>query len=298
MFDAIVIGGGPAGLSAALWLGRYRRSTLLVDAGEPRNRWAQTGHGLFPSDGFDPIGTLEEGRHALGRYTSVEIRDARVSEVYREDGAFVVRVDDKDVASRSIVLATGVLDRFPEVANLEVHYGASVFTCPACDGFEARGTDSLVIGWSEEITAFALSLLNWARTVTIVTEDHRFEANAAQRRQLSDAGITIIEDDAIEFTGRRGALEGAVLRRTGLLPCQTAFFSIDTLPVNGFARSLGCQLREDGCIVTDADGMTSVEGVYAAGDVTPGPDLVLTAAAEGTVAGIACAKAIGRTKHD
>jgi thioredoxin reductase len=292
-YDALVVGGGPAGLSAALWLGRYRRRTILVDAGEPRNRFVERGHGYFPHDDFDPNALLAQGRDALARYPSVELRTGRVSDVERTDDGFAALVDDDTVTARAVVLATGVVDVFPDIANLELHYGTSVFTCPACDGWETRGTDAVVIGWSEDIVGFALTLLNWARTVTIVTEAHHLDADVRQRDRLRARGISVLEDDAIEFVGERGDLRGIVLRTRGFLPCQSAFFSIDTHPANAFAKKLGCEISEEGCVTTDWDEQTSVPFVYAAGDITPGPQLVQIAAAEGAAAGIACAKALG-----
>lgn len=292
-YDALVVGGGPAGLSAALWLGRYRRRTIIVDAGEPRNRFIETGHGYFPDDDFDPNALLKQGRDALARYPSVEQRTGRVSDIERTDDGFTALVDHDSVTARAVVLATGVVDVFPEIANLTRHYGADVFTCPACDGWEARGTDSVVIGWSEDIVGFALTLLNWARSVTVVTEEHHLDADLHQQDRLRSRGIRVFEDDATEFVGERGDLRGVALRKRGFVPCQSAFFSIDTRPVNAIAKALGCEISEDGCITTDTDERTSVPFVYAAGDITPGPQLVQIAAAEGAAAGIACAKALG-----
>src|SRR5688500_18305818 len=145
--DAIVIGGGPAGLSAALWLGRYRRRAVVVDAGQQRNRWVESSHGYLGLDGISPIELLERARKDLGRYPSVVVRDGfvRAAEGSRDD--FVVDVDGEQVACRRIVLAIGTKDRFPEIANLFEHYGASVFTCPSCDGYEAQNKRVVVIGW-------------------------------------------------------------------------------------------------------------------------------------------------------
>lgn len=293
-YDALVVGGGPAGLSAALWLGRYRRRTIVVDAGEPRNRFTDRGHGYFPHDDFEPDVLLEQGREALTRYPSVEFRAGRVADATRsDDDTFTALVEHDTIAARAVVLATGVVDVFPEIANLERHYGADVFTCPACDGWEALDTDAVVIGWSEDIVGFALSLLHWARSVTIVTEARQLNADDHQRDRLRARGIMVIEDDALAFVGERGDLRGISLRERGLVGCQSAFFSIDTRPASVLARALGCDVTDEDCVTTDRDAATSVPFVYAAGDMTPGPQLVQIAAAEGAMAGIACAKALG-----
>jgi thioredoxin reductase len=185
-----------------------------------------------------------------------------------------------------------VEDRFPEVENFFEHYGASVFHCPTCDGYEARDCAVVVFGWSRQVTGFALTLLGWASTVSVVTDGRRFEGDAAERLALEANGVAVLEDDAVELVGGRGHLEGVRLARGGQVPCQLAFFSIAHVPRTELALDLGCRLTEEGCVEVDAEGATSVSGVYAAGDLTPGLQLVQVAAAKGTVAGVSCAQSL------
>ena len=294
LYDAVVIGGGAAGLAAATWIARYRRSVALLDGGEPRNRWVDLTHGYLGEDPVQPGDLLERARQQLKRYSEADLRAGQATNVRRrEDGAFTVSTDDGlQLHARRLVLAMGVSDQFPEVERFFEHYGASVFHCPTCDGYEARDARVVAFGWSEDVTGFALTLLGWARTVTIVTDGRAFEGDDDCRRQLAEAGIAVLEDDAVELLGERGGLEGVRLRDAGIVPCELAFFSIAHHPRSALAEQLGCRLTKEGCIEVDADAATSVPGVYAAGDITPGLQIVQVAAAKGAVAGVACARSL------
>ena len=292
-YDAVVVGGGPAGLSAALWLARYRKQVLVVDSGEQRNRWVDQAHGYLGSDPVEPGDLLGRARSQLEAYAEVTLRDGRARRARRDgDGTFRVDVDGEEVSARRIVLALGVKDRFPEVGRFFDHYGASVFHCPTCDGYEARDCAVAVFGWSQEVTGFALTLLGWAARVTVVTDGRRFEGDARHRLELEANGVAVLEEEAVELVGERGRLEGVRFASGQRLDCELAFFSIAHAPRTELAEELGCALTEEGCIEVDAEGATSVEGVYAAGDVTPGLQLVQVAAAKGTVAGVGCAQSL------
>jgi thioredoxin reductase len=294
-YDAVVVGGGPAGLAAATWVARYRRTVALLDGGEPRNRWVDLAHGYLGDDPVNPATLAERAREQLLRYPEAEHCVGEASEVGRDrDGLFQVVTEGGGpvLRARRLVLATGVRDRFPEVDRFFEHYGASVFHCPTCDGYEAREADVVVFGWSEDVTGFALTLLGWARSVTVVTDGRTFEGDAGCRRRLADAGVAVLEDDATELLGPRGGLEGVTLRDAGVLPCGMAFFSIAHEPRTRLAEQLGCRLTDEGCIDVDHDAATSVPGVYAAWDVTPGLQLVQVAAAKGATAGVSCAQSL------
>lgn len=292
-YDAVVVGGGPAGFSAATWLARYRARVLLLDGGEQRNRWVDRSHGYLGDDPVTPRDLLARAGRQLAAYPEVERRDAQVRECARRpDAMFAVEVDDGPVVAARLVLATGVEDVFPEVGGFFEHYGASVFHCPTCDGYETQGRDVVALGWSAEITGFALSLLGWAASVTVVTDGRRFQGDDGQRAELARSGVAVLEDDATELLGTRGDLRAVELRHLGQVPCQVAFFSIAHHPRTALARQLGCALTPEGCIEVDDEAATSVPGVYAAGDVTPGLHLVQVAAAKGTVAGVACARSL------
>jgi thioredoxin reductase len=289
--DAVVVGGGPAGLAAALWLGRYRRSVVVVDSQDYRSAAVEHSHGYLGRDPQTPVQLLARGREELLAYPTASVQPSAVTAVRRrDDGLFDVSLSDGSLLAHRVVLATGVKDVFPDVTGFDEHYGASVFHCPACDGYEARDRDVVAIGWDAHLVGFASTLLNWARSVTVVTDGHRFEGDQACRQALVDNGIELIERDAVEFVGSRHALESVLLRDGRCLPASLVFFSLAHLPQVALATSLGCTLDDDGYVVVDRQGRTSVDGVYAAGDITPGLQLVQVAAASGAVAGVGAAQ--------
>jgi thioredoxin reductase len=295
-YDAIVVGGGPAGLTAATWLARYRRSVLLVDAGEQRNRWVDASHGYFSRDPAAPSVLLEEARAQLAAYPYARSVSGRVSAVRRSGSEFVVAVGPVEERALRLVLATGVEDAFPEVDGFFDHYGASVFHCPSCDGYEARGRNVVVLGWTEYVAAFAVTLLDWAASVVIVTDGRRFPGDDEQRATLAAFDVRVVEDVALRFLGERGSLDGLELRTLGCVPCELAFFSVAHRPRNALAASLGVAVSDEGCVLVDEEGATNVPGVFAAGDLTPGMQLIQVAAAKGAVAGITAAQSLRGTR--
>ena len=266
---------------------------LVLDSGEHRNRWVEQAHGYLGLDPVDPAALRADARRQLLAYPDVELREVRAERAARlDDGSFGVDAGGERLETRRVVLATGVVDRFPEVGNFLEHYGASAFHCPTCDGFEARGRRVVALGWSEAMASFALRLHGWASTVVLVTDGRRFEGDDEHRSLLSGLGVDILEDDAVELLGRRGALEGVRLASGRIVGCELLFFNIAHEQASGLADQLGCRKGDDDCVLVDPDGQTTVRGVYAAGDLTPGVQLMAVAAAEGTVAGVACAQSI------
>ncbi|HVF20771.1 MAG TPA: NAD(P)/FAD-dependent oxidoreductase, partial [Mycobacteriales bacterium] len=235
---------------------------------------------------------LAKAREELLAFDDVEVGEGTVTSARRIDNGFEVVVDGDAVTACRLVLACGVTDELPNVAGVEEHFGAGVFTCPSCDGFEARGCDVVVLGWNAGLADFSLHLFEWARSVTIVTDGRRFEGDERHLDALHPVGIDVVEEVAVRFVGERGDLQGVELAGGRLIPCQVAFFSIGVHPKSGLAVELGCALDADGYVVVDADCETSVRGVYAAGDLTPGVHRVQVAAAEGAVAGVKCAHSL------
>ncbi|MFN2607067.1 MAG: NAD(P)/FAD-dependent oxidoreductase [Acidimicrobiales bacterium] len=289
--DAVVVGGGPAGLAAATWLARYRRGVVVLDGGPPRS-WATTlTHGYLGSDPVPPGELLDRARSDLDAYPSASRRPVRATAV-RQDGPgrFTVATDDgAQLTTRRLVLATGVEDELPPVQGIEEHYGASAFHCPTCDGYEARDRRVVVLGWGAQVAGLALELMDWAAEVTMVTGGRRFEGDERHRRALARHGVPLVEHEAAELVGPRGDLQAVCLADGRELACDLVFFSVAHHPRTDLAVSLGCRLTDEGCLEADAEGRTSVDGVYGAGDITPGMQLVAVAVAKGTMAGVACA---------
>ncbi len=262
-----------------------------MDAGERRNRWVEQTHGYLGLDPVEPRVLTDRAMEALLRYPTAEVVSGHAHAAARnDDGTFTLEVDDgSQLVGRRLVLATGVEDQFPEVEGFFDHYGESVFHCPTCDGYEARDCHVVVFGWSEHVAGFALTLLDWAADVTVVTDGSRFEGDDACRAGLDRHGVAVLEDDAVALHGRRGDLRGVELHSGSTIPCELAFFSISHRPRIDLAAMLGCELTSEHCIVVADKGQPTVGGVYAAGDVTPGLQLVQVGAAEGAVAGVNCA---------
>ncbi len=287
----IVVGGGPAGLAAATWLSRYRRSVAVLDGGPPRSGPTEATHGYLGSDPVSPRELLERARADLAAYPTATRRECRATAA-RTDGPcrFVVSTDDgADLLARRVVLATGVTDELPPVAGITDHFGADAFHCPTCDGYEARDRRVVVLGWGAQVAGVALELLDWAREVTIVTAGQRFEGDDRHRQALRRHGVALLEEAATELVGPRGGLEGVCLDGGRQVTCDLVFFSVAHHPQTDLASQLGCELTGEGCLKVDDEGRTSVDGVYGAGDVTPGIQLVQVAAAKGTLAGVTCA---------
>jgi thioredoxin reductase len=152
----------------------------------------------------------------------------------------------------------------------------------------------VVLGWSEHIAGFALELLDWAGSVTVVTDGRRFEGDDDRREALDRNGVALLEDEAVELVGRRGELRSVRLRGGREVPCSLAFFSIGHSPRTELADALGCERSEDGYVLVDEHGETSTPGVFAAGDLIPGFQLIQVATAKGTTAGVGCALALRR----
>ncbi len=285
--DVVVVGGGPSGLAAASWLGRYRRSVVVLDSTEYRSGMVQRSHGYLGRDPQKPLDLIRAGREEVLAYPTVQIRERRASSlVRREDGLFEV---DDDLLAHRLVLACGVQDAYPAVEGFDEHYGASVFHCPSCDGYEARDRHVVALGWDPHLVGFAETIKNWAASVTVVTNGISFQGDDSCRTELATHEIDLLERNAIRFLGTRGNLTGVELEGGEVLEAEMVLFSIKHHPRVELATSLGCELDDEGYVAVNSKGLTSVSGVYAAGDVTPGLQLVSVAAGSGVLAGVACA---------
>ncbi len=291
-YDAVVVGGGPAGLAAATWLARFRKRTLVLDSCEYRNRWVEKAHGYLGIDPVNPGELLERARRDLMNYPAAELVCAGVESIEGGAGTFVVTTPEQSYRARRIVLATGTSDVFPDIPGFFEHYGSEVFHCPVCDGYEAKGKKVAVLGWNEQVRGFALELLTWARSVTVVAQGERLKGDDKVKADLARHGVVVCDEDAAELFGERGALAGVRLETGEILDCDYLFFSLPERPVNRLAGQLGCETDEDGHVTIDKDGRTSVDGVFAAGDLTPGEQLLQLAAAEGVLAAIACVESL------
>jgi thioredoxin reductase len=282
--DALVVGGGPAGLSAALWLARHRFTTLVADRGEPRNRWVSSSFGYLGFDNESPHALLLAGRAELGRYDEVEVAEVGVRSLHRTGDRFDAELDDRRVRAAAVVVATGVVDDVPPLAGLREHYGKDVFVCPLCDGYEIRDRKVAVLGASGTAGAFANELLRWATEVTVVplgTEVAADDIEPPVRSVTAPARAIVDGADGIR---------GIELDDGEQVECDAVFLRSRVTGVSDLATHLGCELTDEGLVRVDEHGRTCIDMLYAAGDCTPGPQIVQLAAAEGAVAGLHCAQ--------
>lgn len=292
LYDVCIIGGGPAGLAAATWLGRFRRSVVLVDSQEYRNRWTERAHGYLGMDPMDPADFRRRAQKDLAQYERITLARDRVTAVETSSGQFCSTGEREQYLSKRLILATGVVDAFPRIEGFEEHYGADVFHCPLCDGYESRGKHVVVLGYSDESARFARALLNWAASVTLVARERAGNDQAGLSDADRDPAVDIVWARPVAFEGSRHGLKGIRLDSGRFLDCEVAFFSTGNYPKSKLADELGCRFTEENCIEVDNEALTNVKGLYAAGDLTPGPQLIQVAAAKGAIAGSACAESL------
>lgn len=292
--DVLIGGGGPAGLSAALVLGRCHRQVLLCDDNKQRNRVSNAIHGLLGREGLSPSTFLEEAREELTSYKSVSFLRTRVTDIRpAEDGFVFDCADGTDGFASKILLATGIVDELPEIAGVEPLYGVSVHHCLYCDGFEYAGKSVAALGKGDKGVDLAVVMKHWIADVVACSDGTEVSADAA--RKLKRHGIPLRSEPVVALEGANGMLtkikfnSGPELERAGL------FFSTACHQASDLSQRLGCKRDEKGGVVMNpATEETSVPGVYVAGDVSRDVLLVSIAIAEGAKAAVAINKAFLR----
>jgi thioredoxin reductase (NADPH) len=285
-YDIAIVGGGPGGLSAAIWSARYLHSVALVDSGDPRN-WETRGiNGFLGHEGIRPPELRERGRQQC-RELAVNLVDAVVLRAEkRDDEDFELSLEGGGrVVSRRLLLAIGIRDVWPDIPGLDHAYGANAHVCPDCDGFSATGKKVVVIGHGRRAVGMALNLTTWTRDIIICTNGREPEMDEPEyRRKLDALNIPVlVEPRQIHCLMLEGGMQ---------LDCDKVFFTIGQYPADDLGVQLGCERDDEGHVVIDGHGHTSVGNVWAAGDITPGPQLAITAAAEGATAALAMHKSL------
>lgn len=291
-YDAIIIGGGPAGLTCAIFLARYRRPVLLLDDGRPRNAPTRGIHGFLGQHGIEPGELLERGR-AEARESGAKIIDVRATKIEQNADVFEVTTERGVFCARRVVLAYGVRDTLPGIPQIESYYGITVHHCPDCDGFECSDQRIGVIGWGRKVVALALKLLQWSNDVVVFTHGHAREWDEEEHSKLLAEQIDVVDHRIMALDGENGVVKGVVLDSGERVPVQRLFFNIRVERSCDLAESLGCQVDpEKPNVVVDEHGKTTVEGVWAVGDLVEGSQLAITAAADGAIAAIAINKSL------
>jgi thioredoxin reductase len=289
VLDVVVIGGGPAGLSAALLLGRCRRRVVVCDAGRPRNEAADALHGYLTRDGVPPLELVRLGREELRPY-GVELRQVLVTDVVQGADRFDVHLDTGErLAARTVLFATGVRDHLPDIPGLAECYGISVHHCPYCDGWEVRDRMLAVIGQGAGAASLALSLKTWSDRVVLCTNG-RPRISRNHQSQLAAHGIAVVGGRIARVEHRNGRVRALVMDRGEPAACEAVFFATGQRQQSDLPKRLGCDVTRRGTVKTDGLGQTCVPGLYVVGDASRDVQFVIVAAAEGAKAAVAINK--------
>ena len=292
MYDVIVVGGGPAGLAAGLWLARYRRKVRVFDAEDPRNAETWAVHGYLGIQDPPPA-ELRKVARLQAIDAGAEYEPVVVTEITGEQDDFTVTVEDgRTFGARRILIATGLRDIIPEIPNFHDFYGTSIWHCPDCDGPGIVDKKVGVIGWGRSIAAYCMYMLTWTEKLTILTHGHPPDLEEPARAALERWSIPVREDVIECLEGEGGQIERVVYHGGETEEFDALFFHIASGPGSSIPAALGCEADLDGILEVDKEHQTTVPGVYAAGDIIPGSRLALRAAAEGTRAAVGIHKSL------
>jgi thioredoxin reductase len=284
----IIVGAGPAGLSAALMLGRCRRSVLVFDNHRPRNGPSKALHGYLTRDGTPPSEFLAMARLELNRYETVELRDGDVSTAEcRSDGGYGVTLSTgESFFARKLLLATGVVDNLPDIPGFRDLYGRSVFHCPYCDGYELRDQPLAIYGNAARGSGLALEMTAWSRDLVLCT-DGPAGLDEKERDKLQRNGIMVQEQRVDRLEGADGILSAVIFDDGTRLPRRALFFTTGQFQRSDLLERLGCEFNEKGTVRTGKYETTHLPGLFVCGDASRAVQWVIVAASEGAEAAFA-----------
>ena len=292
LYDCIVIGAGPAGLSASLFLARYLRRTLTFHHNSPRNEYAHGVHGFLGHHGIRPGELLTRGRDEVTSHGGLIIEACVTAvEAVSPEHFRVVAGDDeteqKVFDARRLVLATGLRDLTPDCPGFREFYGSSVHHCPDCDGYEVKNKRVAVLSHGKNAAGFTANLLTWTGQLTLLTDQGEIAKDDAAKLAALDVAIRTERVVGLEGDKSTRQLQRVLFAEGEPLECDALFFNLGTKLATDFHEELGCRLDpECDLLWVDETQQTSIKGVYAAGDITPNSQLAVVAAAEGAMAAI------------
>ncbi|KGA96149.1 thioredoxin reductase [Alkalihalobacillus alcalophilus ATCC 27647 = CGMCC 1.3604] len=295
IFDCAIIGAGPAGLNAALVLGRARRRVVLFDNDTNRNRVTKAAHGFMTREGVKPAELRQLALAELGQFPSVSVHKRTVEQISKANGGeqvFQIMSANKQIfLAKKILLAAGVHEKFPKITNIREFYGKSLFSCPYCDGWENRGKPLIVIAEKQEHVHHMTKLLyNWSKDLVVTTNGHPMSKEMIEEFQQKQ--IKVINDQVRLIYGNNGNMAGVEFDSGEKIAREAGFIVPSFYRPKPFVEELGCEVKEDGKIVTDDLGRTTIKSVYSAGEFShAGPASLIIAAAEGS-------KAAGAINYD
>ena len=284
----MIVGGGPAGLSAALVLARCRRRILVCDEGKPRNAASHGLHGYLTRDCIHPHEFLGIARNELHGY-GVEMKSGFVESARCHDGSFHLTLRGGDrLECRKLLLATGVQDELPDIPGVHDFYGRSVHHCPYCDGWEWRDQPVAVYGAGTAGSGLAESMLTWTRHIVLLTGGKPLSSGVSER--LQRAGIGFYTKRIAKLEGRGGMLEHIIFRDGSSIDRSAIFFTTGQRQKSQLPEQLGCVFTRKGAVRTSRKEAAGAPGLYVAGDASHDVQFVIVAAAEGAKAAVAINK--------
>lgn len=291
-YDCIIIGGSYAGLSAALSLGRALRSVLVIDAGNPCNKFAEAAHNIAGAEGKSPRRILEDIREELKRYATVKLLEGVVHAVKSEKHSYHVQtISGENFDGRKVLFATGVSDLLPDIPGFADCWGKSIVHCPFCHGYELRDLPTAILANGEEAMNYVRLLRAWTNTLYLFTQGKK-KLKKADSKWLEEAGISVEETEIRELIHTEGRLQAVLLKDDRSFLARALYHTPEFRQANHLAISLGCKTDKSGLLETDTFHATHVKGVYAAGDCASSGRSIAQAVAAGSVAGIFITKAL------
>jgi thioredoxin reductase len=281
-YDVVIVGAGPAGLMAALTLGGAERRVLLLDGGPPRNSRATAAHNVFTRDGCAPTDLKTLGLRDLKPYDITVLHTPAREARLLKDG-FAIRHDGGWVRARRVLFASGVRDSLPHIPGLRERWGVTVHHCPYCDGWPNRNARLGVLGSHQEGHHLALNVRAWAEEVSLLT-DGPDELTGEQREDLKRLGVPVITQAVARISGKDSV--SVHFRDGACLEVEALFLNPTQVQNSSLPAALGCELDAKSRVVVNENGMTSVRGVWAAGDMAGAPQYVANAAASGMTAAV------------
>ena len=292
--DVVIVGAGPAGLSAALMLGRCCRDILVCDDATPRSWAAKEMHGFITRDGIHPAAFRDLARSEIARYENVEFWDGEVVDIERSGSSFEVRLaDDRRVACRKVLIATGLFDELPPIPDINDYFGTSVFQCPYCDGWELRQSSIAVYGKGQRGLHMARAMTSWTSDILLCT-DGPARLSQEEQAQLASNKISLIEKRVSKLEGNNGQMTAILFADGSRSERRALFFDLPCHSQSTLTHKVGCSFTRAGRVKCGKYEATSVPGVYVAGNIVGDVQLSIVAAAEGAKAAFGINKALTR----
>lgn len=298
LLDVLIIGGGPAGLNAALVLGRARKNVVVIDDETPRNWVTRETHGFVTRDGASPREFRKAAKEQIAAYPSVQFASDTATAITGSDGDFEVKTTQgASYRTKKILFAVGKKDLPLDINGLTEVYGKSAFVCPYCDGWELRDQPLVIIVSGDKALHMAKVISGWTERYTICTNGSD-SLTDEQREELKRHNVTVFDAPIQSINSEEGMVQQVVLNDGTEIPCTGVFFQPKLFTGSELPKAIGCEITESGTVIVDVSGKTSVAGVYSAGDAASEMYQAITAASLGALSAVSINNELNFEKWD